>query len=193
MKRRSNYNFNDYFELFLYVLALLCFVYFFFKGNVAKTLQPVLIVATLLLIRLLTKLTKIKLFSALRFSILMFIFIAMFLANEFGFYSIIPGLDKIEHLFSGIILCFVGLLILKRTNSNKITNFNPITITLFCLFFSVAMAACWEIYEYSTDKLLGLKSQNDSLEDTMRDIICGTIGAIVTSFYIYYKKGRFDK
>lgn len=193
MKKRKNYNFNDYFEILLYVLALICFVYFFFRGNVAKTLQPVLIVATLLFIRLLVKLTKIKLFSALRFSILLFIFIAMFLANEFGFYSIIPSLDKIEHLFSGVILCFIGLLILKRINLNKITSFNPITITLFCLFFSVAMAACWEIYEYSTDKLLGLKSQNESLEDTMRDIICGTIGAAITSIYIYFKNGRFEK
>jgi uncharacterized membrane protein YjdF len=185
MKKKNKYSFNDYFELFLYILSLVCFVYFFLKEDTAKTLQPVLIVATLIFIRIVIKITKVEIFEVLRFSILAFIFVAMFLANEFGFYAIIPGLDKIEHLFSGVILCFVGLLILKRVNGNGMNRFNPITVTLFSLFFAVAMAGCWEIYEYTTDKILGLKSQNESLEDTMRDIICGTLGAVVTTIYIY--------
>jgi uncharacterized membrane protein YjdF len=193
MKKRNYCSFNDYFEMFLYILAVICFIYFFPKGNMAKILQPVLIVATLIFIKVLIKITKIEVFPALRFSILAFIFVAMFLANEFGFYTIIPGLDKIEHLFSGVILCFVGLSIFKRINKNEMFSFSLTTLVLFSLFFSVAMAGFWEIYEYSTDRLLGLNSQNASLEDTMRDIICGTLGAIITSIYIYLKKGKLKK
>jgi uncharacterized membrane protein YjdF len=188
MRNKRKHDFNDYFEGFLYLLAIICFVYFFFKGNMAKTFQPILIVAVLIFLRILIKALKVEVFFALRFSILTFIFVAMFLANEFGFYSIIPGLDKIEHLFSGVILTFVGLLVFNHINRREnIIKVSPITITLFSLFFSITMAGCWEIYEFTTDKIFGLKSQNGSLLDTMFDIICGTIGAVITSVYLHQK------
>jgi uncharacterized membrane protein YjdF len=182
---------NDYFEIALYVLAAVCFVYFLIRGVLPKMLEPVLIVAVLLILRGVVKVTKAELFPALRFSILFFIFVTMFLANEFGFYGIIPELDKIEHLFSGLILCFVGLLIYKKMlGKEESTQLHPKIAIWFCLFFSVSMAGCWEIYEYITDHLFGLNSQRGSLDDTMQDIICGTIGAVLTSVYIAYKAKR---
>ncbi|TDF95103.1 hypothetical protein [Paenibacillus piri] len=179
---------NHYFELALYALAAVCFVYFLIRGIYAKVFEAVLIVAVLALIRAVIKFTKVELFPALRFSILLFIFVAMFLANEFGFYTIFPQLDKIEHLCSGVILCFVGLLIFRQINKNKeAVKLHASTAVWFSLFFAVAMAGCWEIYEYTTDQLFGLHSQNDSLVDTMWDIICGTVGAGATGLYLSFK------
>ena len=40
--------------------------------------------------------------------------------------------------------------------------------------FSIAAAGVWEIWEFSTDMLFGFHSQNNSLIDTMMDIICGS-------------------
>lgn len=37
----------------------------------------------------------------------------MLLANLFGLYGVIPYCDKMEYLLSGVILCFVGLLVLR--------------------------------------------------------------------------------
>lgn len=188
MGNRKKHDINDYFEGALYLLAIICFIYFLFKGNRAKTLQPILIAFVLISIRLLIKTSKIEIFFALRFSILTFIFVSMFLANEFSFYSIIPGLDKIEHLFSGLILTLVGFLMFNYINRNeKNLAVNPSIPILFSLFFSIAMAGCWEIYEFTTDHLFGLRSQNGSLVDTMMDIICGTTGSIITSIYLYHK------
>jgi uncharacterized membrane protein YjdF len=183
----KKYRFNDYLEFTLYLLAVLCFGYFLMKGNKAKLFEPVLIIAVLLAIRLLIKKTKVEIIPALRFSILAFIFVAMFLGNEFGFYTIFPLLDKVEHLMSGAILCFVGLTLFFYVNRNEEIKVHPLTIIYFSLFFSTAMAGCWEIYEFSGDQLLGFHSQNNSLIDTMEDIICGTIGAILTSIYLYVK------
>jgi uncharacterized membrane protein YjdF len=150
--------------------------------------EPVLIAAVLLIIRGVVRLTKTTMFPALRFSVLLFIFITMFVANEFGYYSVIPYLDKIEHLFSGVILCFVGLLIYKKTSESGEPALPSAKAGVwFSLFFSVAMAGVWEIYEFTTDHLFGLNSQNGSLVDTMTDIICGTIGAIVTAVYLARK------
>lgn len=188
MDKKKKYDFNDYFEAALYFLAIVCFLYFLCNGNIAKTLQPVLIVVTLILIKVLKNILKLDFFPALRFSILLFIFIAMFLGNEFDFYSLIPPLDKIEHFFSGIILTFIGVVIYNHINRNEnALKINPFTKVLFCLFFSIAMAGCWEIYEFTMDRLLGLRSQNNSLLDTMLDIICGTSGAIIASIYLHYE------
>lgn len=115
------------------------------------------------------------------------------MANEFGFYGKVPHLDKIEHLFSGVILCFIGLLIFRKINKKEINlSLHSATEVWFSLFFSMAMAGCWEIFEFSTDMIFGLNSQNRSIIDTMIDMICGIFGAILTSFYLSQKKGNLS-
>ncbi|NRY11418.1 hypothetical protein [Clostridium beijerinckii] len=150
-----------------------------------RTLQPILIILVLTLIKVLIKKSRIQISTGLRFSVLAFIFVTMFFANEFKGYSFIPYLDKIEHLSSGVILFYIGSLILELINKNETDKLNIKTIILFSLFFAIAMAGVWEIYEFTTDRLLGLRSQNNSLVDTMGDIICGSIGALFTSAYTY--------
>lgn len=182
---------NDAFEIGLYAICGFCIVYYGVRGVYPKSFQGALIIAVLLLIRGLVKWTKSEWFPALRFSVLFFITVTMLIANLFGFYSVIPYLDKMEHLLSGVILCFVGLLILRKMiQRQRMARFpSPIAIW-FALFFSVAMAGCWEIYEFTVDRLFGLTCQNNSLFDTMTDIICGTVGAIGTSVYLAYKAKR---
>lgn len=194
MKIKIKYHFNDYFELSLYFLALICFMYFLPTGNTTKTFQPILIVTILASMRVSVNNTKMEVFPALRLSFLVFVFIAMFLAVEFSFYSWVPYLDKVEHLLSGIILCFLGFSIFKYINRNeKEIQISPLTIALFSLFFSIAAAGCWEIYEFTVDHLFGLTSQKGSLVDTMTDIICGTTSGIITSIYLYDKLKKKDE
>lgn len=185
MKTKRNYVFNDYFELFLYALAVICSIYFLIRGDMQRTLQPILIILVLTFIKVLINKSRIPISTGLRFSVLAFIFITMFFANEFKGYSFIPYLDKIEHLSSGVILFYIGSLILELINKNETNKLNVKTIILFSLFFAIAMAGVWEIYEFTTDRLFGLRSQNNSLVDTMGDIICGSIGALFTSIYTY--------
>ncbi|WP_238948526.1 hypothetical protein [Clostridium sp. YIM B02569] len=185
MKTKRNYGFNDYFELFLYALAVICSIYFLIRGDMQRTLQPILIILVLTVIKALINKSRIPISTGLRFSVLAFIFVTMFFANEFKGYSFIPYLDKIEHLSSGVILFYIGSLILELINKNETNKLNVKTIILFSLFFAIAMAGVWEIYEFTTDRLFGLRSQNNSLVDTMGDIICGSIGALFTSIYTY--------
>jgi uncharacterized membrane protein YjdF len=163
-------------------------------GIYAKVFQTILILAVLTIVRGVIKFTKTELFPALRFSILFFIALTMLFANAFGFYGLIPYLDKIEHLISGVILCFIGLIIFAKVSKIETPPIVPSsTAVWFSLFFSVAMAGCWEIYEFSTDHLFGLNSQNNSLPDTMADIICGAIGAVVISIYLIRYMDRNKK
>jgi uncharacterized membrane protein YjdF len=191
LKRRRYHWVNDTLEIGLYAIGSYCAFHYTVRGLYAKSFQAVLIIAVLLLIRGLVKWTKSELFPTLRFFILFFITLAMLLANLFGWYAFIPYLDKMEHLLSGVILCFVGLLVLRKLIKNQgLTHFPSPIAVWFALFFSVAMAGCWEIYEFAIDRLFGFLSQHNSLTDTMADIICGTFGATGTALFLAYKAKR---
>lgn len=179
------------FEMILYVICGVSIIYFGVIGTYNKCFQAGLIIIVLLLFRGLITWTKSELSPALRFSVLIFITITMMLANLFNMYAVIPYLDKIEHLLSGVILFFVGQFILIKMAKRKGLGRMPFNIIIwFSFFFAVAMAGVWEIYEFVVDHLFGLHSQNGSLTDTMMDIICGTVGAVVASLYLLYKARR---
>lgn len=180
---------NDFIEFGLYVICGVSLLYFVITGVYAKCFQALLIIAVLLLFRGLIMLTKSELPPALRFSVLMFIALTMMFANLFSMYGVIPYLDKIEHLLSGVILTFVGLYLFKRMikqHSEQLQISANIAIC-FSFFFAIAMAGVWEIYEFTVDHLFSLNSQNGSLKDTMLDIICGTVGGIMASLYLKIK------
>ena len=62
---------------------------------------------------------------------------------------------------------------------------------LFVLAVSVFIAVLWEFVEFASDQLFGTTSQ-DSLVDTMYDLILGTSGTLVLLMgYFRYNKGRF--
>lgn len=122
-----------------------------------------------------------------------FIVGAMYLGNIFDFYIIIPMYDKILHLLSGLIIGLIGyIFFLHVSNGNVENSFKRYMPILFSIIFSIAAAGIWEIWEFSTDQLFGFVSQNNSLNDTMWDIICGTLMGIVANIpiYFYHIKGK---
>ncbi|WP_243249600.1 hypothetical protein [Clostridium sp. D46t1_190503_E9] len=120
-----------------------------------------------------------------------FIFLSMYLASVWDFYSI-TNYDKFLHLLSGAIIAIIGyVLFLYLTNEKARKEINPLTSAIFVILFATAAAGAWEIWEFTTDSLFGLHAQNGSLYDTMWDIICGTVVGIITSIPIYmYSKGK---
>ena len=125
-----------------------------------------------------------------------FVFAAMYLGSVLDFYIIIPGYDKILHLISGVIIAYIGYIFylnLVKTDDKEAVN--PMMGVVFSIIFSIAAAGAWEIWEFSTDQLFGFTSQNNSLIDTMMDIICGTVMGILANIpiamYIKGKKVKF--
>ena len=124
--------------------------------------------------------------------ILAFTFSAIYLGNVWDLYRIIPIYDKLLHLLSGVIIAIIGfVLFLYLNNGNIKGDFNTYFAVIFSIIFSIAAAGLWEIWEFSTDMLFGFHSQNNSLIDTMMDIICGSIMGIIANIPIYlYIKGK---
>lgn len=174
------------------ILVITAIYDFMFRGG-EKLFRIGLITVTLWLMYFVYKKTFLRKARISFYLIYSFIIGAMYLGNVFDFYIIIPMYDKILHLLSGLIIGLIGyILFLHVSNGSPENSFKRYTPILFSIIFSIAAAGVWEIWEFSTDQLFGFASQNNSLHDTMWDIICGTLMGIISNIpiYLYYIKGK---
>lgn len=119
----------------------------------------------------------------------LFIFLAQFLGCVVNLYNIISWYDLFTHFLSGIFTFVLGFIVLKRFNGynskNKIINI------IFCLGVVAIVALFWEIFEFSMDNLIGSNLQHNldtGVNDTMEDLIVASLGGIISSLYMFFKK-----
>lgn len=169
------------FYILLFVTAIIDSLY----RDGIKFWRIILIYVTIFVVRIIFNKTFLKKFLSAYIITLIFIFISMYLANVWDFYAI-DNYDKFLHFISGILIGFLGLVVYIYLSNGNINNeMKPITIFIFPLIFSIAIAGVWEIWEFSTDQVFGLTAQWN-LEDTMWDIILGSLGGGISSLLIYY-------
>lgn len=124
------------------------------------------------------------------------IFISIFLGTTLNFYAIFPDFDFYLHLIFGFVCCILSMPFIRYfiQKSNLEINKLKISFILFMIFcFSMTCGALWEIYEFSVDTLFNLNTQNNSLLDTMSDIIANTLGAIIFIVFYSLKEKKQDK
>jgi len=90
----------------------------------------------------------------------------------FGLYSVLPGWDKAVHADSGVLLASAGLALLPP----GARTWPRLLLVQAC---ATALAATWEIVEFTSDTLFGTQAQHGNT-DTMTDVIAGTAGAAAT-------------
>lgn len=116
-----------------------------------------------------------------------FLILSILVGSLWKVYTLWGIYDKIIHFGSGVIIALIGYVLFKESKTSKLS-----LPWLFVLTFSIALmcGAVWEIWEFSTDILMGLNSQLTeglvgrlAIMDTMYDIICdccgGFLGAII--------------
>lgn len=183
-------------NLIYMVLLAVTLVYDLMTKEGTHTFRIVLAAVTAWIMYFVYKKTFLRKSRTSFYLIFTFMFAAMYLGSVIDFYEIIPGYDKILHLISGAIIALIGyILFLSLIKGDAKGTFNPMMGVLFSIIFSIAAAGVWEIWEFSTDQLFGFTSQNNSLIDTMWDIICGTVMGLITNIpimmYVKGKKVRF--
>ncbi len=146
-------------------------------GSLALTFAP----------EIFTKLSGVKITMAARVIYSVFIFGTQWLGTYLRFYDSIVWWDIMLHFVSGILLGYVGLILLMwidRENMIK-GRIKFSVIVIFSFLVSVSGAVFWEITEFLSDTFLGSNTQLGSLKDTMEDMIFGTLGAIVFVIYLW--------
>ena len=171
------------------LISLICN---YVSSNGEKAFRIILMAVTLWVVYFVYKKTFLRKSRISFYLIYSFVVAAMYLGSILDFYLIIPFYDKILHLLSGLIIGLIGyILFLHMVNGTDKNNYRKYMPIVFSIIFAIASAAVWEIWEFSTDKLFGFTSQNNSLDDTMWDIICGSLMGIIANIPLYlYIKGK---
>lgn len=138
------------------------------------------------------KLCRIRLPASFQFTYVLFVFFSMFSGEVWRFYANVWGWDAVIHFLSGILIGLGVILWLRRLLLQKSKVHMPRWMQfLFVLTVSVGVAVAWEFVEFVSDQLFGTNSQ-DSLVDTMYDLILGTAGtSMLLLAYVRHGKGKF--
>lgn len=108
---------------------------------------------------------------------LIFITAGPFAGSALNVYAAIASWDTLVHFDSGIVLAWLGMLWLRRVEERTGATL-PVWFGLVVIVLTaMAFAAAWEICEFASDQLIGTVSQS-GLDDTMRDIMAGTMGGL---------------
>jgi len=141
--------------------------------------------------------------------IVVFIFAGIFLSVRFDLYYTVFWWDDLLHTISGVIIGFIGFLIIYKVNGKYSMDISPLLVAVFAFTFAVTMGVFWEIFEFALDAffettmqswdlpptaiLLGRPFQGSGLRDTMSDLIVNSLGALITSIVCYFYIKRKEK
>lgn len=130
----------------------------------------------------------------MQFLIIFFTFASLYLGELQQYYLKFWWWDIMLHTLSGVILGFIGFLLIYILNKDKNINviLSPIFVAMFSFAFAVAVGVFWEIFEFAADSFLGLNMQKSGLVDTMWDLIVDCLGALFASLtgFIYLTQGK---
>jgi VanZ family protein len=151
---------------------------------------------------------RIAIPDILEIVIVLFIYAGIYLSSRFNLYYTYSWWDDLLHTLSGVIIGFIGFMVIYKINYKYSMDISPVLVALFSFTFAVTMGVVWEIFEFTcdallgsahqkwdlpdTEKLLGMPYQGSGLRDTMSDLIVDSIGAFITSIITYhlYKNQR---
>lgn len=144
--------------------------------NIVNFLKTIAIFLTILAPLFIEKIFKIKLEDKYKLAIISFVFFAHFLGVIVNLYDKVYCYDKVMHFLSGVLTAFLSI---KLVNSkNKYIN------AILLIIISLAVAALWEIFEYTSSLLFNIdpqKTLETGIHDTMQDIIVAFLGSILVS------------
>lgn len=140
--------------------------------------------------------------------IVFFIFAGIFVSVRFELYNDVFWWDDVLHTLSGVIIGFIGFIIIYKINGKYSMNISPLLVAVFAFTFAMTMGVIWEIFEFAMDVffgttmqswdlpettvMMGRPFQGSGLRDTMSDLIVNSAGAFLTSVicYILYKREK---
>lgn len=151
----------------------------------------------------------------LDFILISFAFSGFILGDVLNFYGKIPFWDSILHAFSGVVIAYVGFVVIDYLDKEyKIPiSISPLFMSLVVVSVALSIGAVWEIGEYTVDDIFHTNNQqymestratlyskddiplqgHEALADTMKDLMLDLGGAIVVASIEYTKMERKQK
>lgn len=180
LAKKFSFNFNRKLSVVLFVIYLATYLFDMFTLQKITASSVILCIGALIAYFIFLSGIETRYYVG----IAIFTFFAQYLGGMLRLYDIIPIYDLLLHFASGALLVLLADYVFVLMTKKHTEVVVPLKVrVIFCFFGSVASAAAWEIWEYAGDKLFALQSQV-GLDDTMTDIIAGTIGAVIGIFVL---------
>lgn len=148
------------------------------------------------------KKNRVDIPDILEIVIIVFIYAGLFLSVRFNLYYTYFWWDDLLHALSGIIIGFIGSIVIYKLNYKYSMDISPLLVAVFSFAFAVTLGVMWEILEFMSDVFIGTANQKwnlpvteimmgksyqgSGLRDTMSDLIVNSVGALITSLVTYY-------
>lgn len=129
------------------------------------------------------KMFKTELDAKMKIAYILFLFASQYLGSIVGLYSN-GWWDTFLHLLSGIFLAFLGFDFFSRLDDDIRTEIPKRFLFVYIVVFSMAGAALWEMYEFTSDVVLNTTMQGNGNDDTMVDIVAGSLGGVLAAFVV---------
>jgi hypothetical protein len=126
---------------------------------------------------------KTELDGKMKVAYILFLFASQYLGSIVGLYGN-GWWDTFLHLLSGIFLAFLGFDFFSRLDEDIRTEIPKRFLFVYIVVFSMAGAALWEMYEFTSDVVLNTTMQGNGNDDTMVDIIAGSLGGVLAAFFV---------
>lgn len=155
------------------------------NGDTSRIATYIALYPLLLVPAIFKKFIQFKISVELEIVYFIFVFLAQFLGSGVNLYKHIEWFDTFTHMISGILTCFVALILLYLFGHNpkKKLLFN-VTYILGIVFL---VAGIWEFFEFGMDQFTGSNLQHwmeTGVKDTMCDMLAAFSGSIL--FLIVY-------
>lgn len=181
-------------NIFFQIILVGTIIYSFFHHSWLNAFSTIIILFITFLPALIQKNFRIVLPFEFTLTVTIFIFMSLYLGSIHSYYTLFWWWDILLHLISGIILGFIGFIIVYILNKEKSfkLKISPELIAIFSFTFALAIGTLWEIFEFMLDSIPIRTLMQDSLSDTMWDLIVDSLGAFIVtvSGYYYVKKNK---
>lgn len=117
--------------------------------------------------------------------VLGFIVASVMMGEFFGAYDRFGWWDSMLHLSSGVIIGYIGYMILFTMHHRDMLNVSAGVIAFLTFSVSMMVAAMWEVFEFAADELLGATMQHGNT-DTMVDIVLAMLGSLIATLAAYW-------
>lgn len=175
----------------VYIITVLIGFYLNYQAHDTNALGMVFVACiTPLIVPLVFKLLHLTPVYEIYICNILFVYFASLIGSGFHGYSQ-PGFDKVVHFFSGLLFTIVSMLIFMMIKQvSRISNRED--YHLFLLFMNtanLAIAVCWEFYEYAMLIFFNndcINHYTQGVHDSITDMLCAFVGGLlITAFTIH--------
>lgn len=132
---------------------------------------------------ILEKVFKTEFDAKMKVAYILFLFASQYLGSIVGLYSN-GWWDTFLHVLSGVFIAFLGYDFFSRLDDDIRLEMPKRFVFVYIVVFAMAGAALWEMYEFTSDLVLNTTMQGNGNDDTMVDIIAGSLGGILAAFLL---------